>query len=237
MRSPPERSLTRFCWSAPLKLNHETYWREFTSRRAELDRVVAAGDLLPDGARRVEVGARLVDVGELDRVADAERAGVRLLLAGDHAEERRLAGAVRADHADDPAGRQREGQVLEEQPVAEALGHAVGLDHEVAEPRAGRDVDLDAVELLRALLGEQPLVGRRGAPSTSRAARVGLIRTHSSSRASVRRRADSCLLLAREPRLLLLEPRRVVALERDAAAAVELEDPARRRCRGSSGRA
>ena len=34
------------------------------------------------------------------------------------------------------------------------------------------------------------------------------------------------LLLDREPRLLLLEPRRVVALERDAVAAVELEDPA-----------
>ena len=35
------------------------------------------------------------------------------------------------------------------------------------------------------------------------------------------------LLLDREPRLLLLEPRRVVALERNALAAVELEDPAR----------
>ena len=42
----------------------------------------------------------------------------------------------------------------------------------------------------------------------------------------MRRRADSVLLLVREPLLLLLEPRRVVALERDAAAAVELEDPA-----------
>src|SRR6266581_7058165 len=32
LRSPPERSPTRFCWSPPLKLNHDTYWREFTSR-------------------------------------------------------------------------------------------------------------------------------------------------------------------------------------------------------------
>src|SRR5205823_9551768 len=31
-RSPPERSETRFCWSEPLKLNHETYWRELASR-------------------------------------------------------------------------------------------------------------------------------------------------------------------------------------------------------------
>src|SRR5690606_38455105 len=34
------------------------------------------------------------------------------------------------------------------------------------------------------------------------------------------------LLLEREPLLLLLEPRRVVALPRDAVASVELEDPA-----------
>ena len=148
-RSPPERSPTRFCWSAPLKLNHETYWREFTSRvpssivswPPEISfQTVFAG---------VEVGARLVDVGELDRVADAELAAVRLLLARDHPEERRLAGAVRADHADDAARRQRERQVLDEQPVAEALRDAVGLDDDVAEPRPGRDVDLDPVELAR----------------------------------------------------------------------------------------
>ena len=37
--------------------------------RPELDQVVAAGDLLPDGGVRVEVAAGLVDVGELDRLA------------------------------------------------------------------------------------------------------------------------------------------------------------------------
>src|SRR5262249_25412541 len=44
-----------------------------------------------------------------------------------------------------------------------------------------------------------------------------------------RERAPACrlrLLLVREALLLLLEPRGVIALERDAAAAVELEDPA-----------
>ena len=41
----------------------------------------------------------------------------------------------------------------------------------------------------------------------------------------MRWRALVALLLAGEALLLLLEPRRVVALERDAAAAVELEDP------------
>ena len=68
------------------------------------------------------------------------------LLAGDHPEEGRLAGAVRADHADDAGRRQRELEVLEQEPVAEALRDALRLDHHVAEPGPGRDVDLDPVE-------------------------------------------------------------------------------------------
>src|SRR4029077_637998 len=31
LRSPPERSPTRFCWSPPRKLNHDVYWRELIS--------------------------------------------------------------------------------------------------------------------------------------------------------------------------------------------------------------
>jgi hypothetical protein len=49
------------------------------------------------------VVAALVDVAELDAVAEADRAAVRLLLAGDHLEKGGLAGAVGADHADDAA--------------------------------------------------------------------------------------------------------------------------------------
>ena len=53
----------------------------------------------------------------------------------------------------------------------------------------------------------------------------GAMRTHSSSRCERALAGLVALLLAGEALLLLLEPRRVVALERDAAAAVELEDP------------
>ena len=42
----------------------------------------------------------------------------------------------------------------------------------------------------------------------------------------MRWRAEDCFSSTREPRLLLLEPARVVALVRDAPAAIELEDPA-----------
>ena len=46
---------------------------------AERDLIGAARDLLPDGLGRVEVVARLVDVGELDGLAEPQRARVGLL--------------------------------------------------------------------------------------------------------------------------------------------------------------
>jgi hypothetical protein len=56
---------------------------------------------------RVDAAAVLVDVAELDRLADLDLAGVRLLEPDDRLEQRRLAGAVRADDADDAVARQR----------------------------------------------------------------------------------------------------------------------------------
>ncbi len=92
----------------------------------------------------VERVARLIDVTDLHRFAEPERAGVGLLLPGDHPEQRRLAGAVRADHADDSAARQRERHVVHQQHVAVSLRRLARLDDDVAEPRTGRNVDLDA---------------------------------------------------------------------------------------------
>src|SRR5215210_1439122 len=192
---------------------------------AELEHVLVPRDLLPHGVRRLQVGPRLVDVRQLDRVAHPERARVRMLLPRDHPEERRLAGPVRADHADDPARRERERHVLDEQPLAEPLRDVLGVDHEVAEPRPGRDVDLDLVELDVLVVGEQLLVG---ADARLRLRVPGLrARPHPFELAG--ERAAPCrlrLLLDRQPRLLLFEPGGVVALERQPLAAVELEDPA-----------
>ena len=88
---------------------------------ADLDLVEPAGDLLPDGLLRIEGVAGLIDVGELHGLAEPQRAGVRLLLADDHPEQGRLAGAVGADHADDAGRRQGEREVLDQQLVPEAL--------------------------------------------------------------------------------------------------------------------
>ncbi len=163
----------------------------------------------------------------LHRRADAQLAAVRAFLPGDHAEQRGLAGAVRADDADDAALRQVEVEVVEQQLVAVRLRQPLGLDHQFAEARAGRDVDLvglvallgircdcsSSKRCMRALLLAWRAFGILAHPFEF--ARERLLAARSCCCSSTSRRAS-----------LLLEPGRVVALPRDAVAAVEFEDPA-----------
>ena len=193
---------------------------------AQLDLVLPARDLLPDGLVGVERVAALIDVADLHGLAERQRPGVGRLLPGDHPEQRRLAGAVGADHADDAAARQREGQVVDQQVVAVALLDAARLDDDVAEARAragcrSRPIRSSARVLVRAAARR-----RSGAPCPSPAARAATCGSTPARAASVRWRLRLGLLLQREPLLLLLEPRRVVALPGNAAAAIELENPA-----------
>jgi hypothetical protein len=192
---------------------------------ADLDDVLTAGDLLPHGLRVIELVARLVDAGNLDGGAGANGAGIRLLGAGQHAEQRRLARAIRTDDADDGTRRELEGQVVDQQAFAVGLAQVLHLDHEVAEPRPRRDVDfvglVAGLEFDRGQLVE--LAQARLALGLARL-RVG---AHPFEFA--RERAAQpflLLLLLREALLLLLEPGRVIALPGDAVAAVEFEDPA-----------
>ena len=113
------------------------------------------------GRLGVEPVAGLVDVGELHGRAELQGAGVGLLLADDHPEQRGLAGAVRTDDADDAARGQEEGQVVDQEAVAEALHEPVGLDDQVAQARTGRDGDLELVgaPLGRLGFGHELVVG------------------------------------------------------------------------------
>ena len=75
------------------------------------------------------------------------------------------------------------------------------------------------------LLGEQASRTRRARAFDFAWRAFGEARTHSSSRASARRRADSCFSSVARRACFCSSQRRVVALERDALAAVELENP------------
>ena len=192
--------------------------------RAEPDLVVAVRDGLPDRLLGVELAA-LVHVAELDGLAQGQGSGVGGLLARDHAEQGGLAGPVGPDHADDAGWRQSERQVLDEARVAVALAQVPRLDDRVPEPRAGGNVDLRRLDALGRVLVQQLLVGVQ----PRLALRLPGARRHADPLELAGQRAPAprlLLLLDVEPALLLLEPRRVVALPRDAGAAVELENPA-----------
>jgi hypothetical protein len=111
-------------------------------------------------------------------------------------------------------------------PVAVALGQALRLDDLVAQVGAGRDVDLQPLgpALGRLGLGLQLLVGGQAGLALGLAG-AGC-HAHPLELALERALAGRVgLLLLIEPGPLLLEPARVVALERVAPAPVELEDP------------
>ena len=80
----------------------------------EIDFVLTTRDLLPHRVGRNQSIAGLIDITELDGLADPEAAAVGHLLAGDQAKQRRLARAVWTDYPDDPPGRQAEIEPLDQ---------------------------------------------------------------------------------------------------------------------------
>src|SRR5690606_27205873 len=108
-----------------------------------------------------------------------------------------------------------------------ALRQVLDLDDEVAEVGARRDLDLQALGrgLGRLGLGAQLLVGLQAGLALGLA---GLGRHADPLELALERALPGGLglLLLLEPGALLLEPGGVVALERVAAPAVELQDPA-----------
>src|SRR5579884_3115230 len=191
---------------------------------AELDRVVPVGDDLPDGLVAVE-RAVLIHIAKLHRLAERDRARVRLLLADDQLEQSRLAGAVRSDHADDAAARQPETEIFEQDFVAVGLADALRLDDHVAEARSRRNINLQILDPPLLLLIHQLFVAIE--PRLA----LGLARLgrHANPFQLALQRLPPLgfgLFFLLQPHLLLLQPRRVVALERNPVAAIELQDPA-----------
>ena len=193
---------------------------------ADRDDVLAAGNFLPYRVVPVQLFAALIHVGDVHGVAESEFAVVRLLIADEHTQQRRLAGPVGTDDANDAPRRQLEAQSVDEQAFVVTLAEIFGLNNEVPEAWSGGNVHLlglaallelpggelvEACEPCLALrlpalgIGPHPLeLGRDGAP-------VGGLLPRFLGQAF----------------LLLLEPRGVVALPWYPASPIELEDPTR----------
>ena len=115
---------------------------------AKLDDLGPARNGLPDVVIRVQVIARLVNIGQINGIPQLDRAGIGLFMAGDHLEQGRFTRAVGADHADDPARRQREVQLFDQQLVAHGFGQTLDLKHLVAQTGTVGDNDLGARQAL-----------------------------------------------------------------------------------------
>ena len=191
---------------------------------AHRDHVVAPGDLLEHCLVRRQHVARLVHIGELHGLADLHFARGGLFFARDHAEQRRLARAVRADHADDRTRRYLERKLVDEQALTVALGHVDEFDDLIAQPFGHGDEDLRGFVALLAFVRGQ-LVESREAGLGFRLAPLGILADPFElgfHRAHVR---VFLLGLGLEALLLLLEPRGIIAFPRNAFAAIEFEDP------------
>ncbi|CAB4755840.1 unannotated protein [freshwater metagenome] len=218
----------------PLESEH----RDISARRqfdvADLDPVEAIGDDLPDVLRRVEPRPRLVDVRQQDGLADLEVAGrgevvlvvgATLCRCDDHLEQGGLADAVRADDTDNAVARQRERQVVEEQPVTEALREVRGLDDDTAQARARRDLDLFHVELAGLVGSSGHLLVAVEAGAALRLAGLGIGPHPLELVGEAALQLHVLLALDLEAGGLRLEVGGVVALVGVGTAAVELEDP------------
>src|SRR5205823_7949791 len=191
---------------------------------AHRQNVLAARDRFPRGLVVGERLARLVDDRELYRRPDDDLAAVGLLLAADHLEERCLAGAVRPDDADDRAGRNRERQLVDQQPLAVAFAHIAKLDDRIAEPLGDRNENLLRLVALLMLVRRELIEARD--PRLALRLTAARVLPHPFELFLHRLDARRFLLrFGREALLLLLEPRRIIAFPRNAVAAVELENP------------
>jgi hypothetical protein len=105
-----------------------------------------------DGGGHVErVAVVLRVVADLDAGAEPDGAAVRGQLAGDHLEQRGLAGAVLADDADLLAAPRRQRHRAQHHVIAVGLAHAVELEHLADGALGGREAEAHDVALLEGL--------------------------------------------------------------------------------------
>ena len=117
---------------------------------ADLDVIRARRNHVGQRRVRIELGTELVEVGDFHLRALAHDAGIRLQLAEDEAEQRRLAGAVGADQADLVATLDAGGKVAHDLALAISLVDMLQLGDQLAALVAGIELQIDLAHPLAA---------------------------------------------------------------------------------------
>src|SRR6185369_9167061 len=92
---------------------------------------------------RVQLRPELVEVGHVDLGAQADRALIRLQLAEDHPQQRRLAGAVGPDQADLVAALDAGREIADDDPLAEGFADTLQFGDQLAALVAGIELQID----------------------------------------------------------------------------------------------
>src|ERR1700680_729269 len=98
---------------------------------SNLEEIEPPAHVVEDGLGVVERFATLIDDAEFDRCTDRNLSRIGTFAACDHSEERRLAGPIGADDADDRARRDAEVDVVHQEPLAVRLANPGKFDHAI----------------------------------------------------------------------------------------------------------
>ncbi len=191
---------------------------------AEPDAVVAFADDFVHAFAGGEGFAALVHPGQLDRIAHAQASGIGLFRTRDHPEERGFARAVGADDAYNGSGRNDEVHVVHKKLVAHGFLRVFRFGHDLAKARSGRDIDF---QIRGAAFG---FVRKHGFVGVDAGLAFGV--TAFGCHADPVKFALQGLLafglglfFIGQAFLLLFQPGGVVALPRDAPAAIQFQNP------------
>ncbi len=185
----------------------------------DLELLIAPADDFPDSFLRVDVRVALVDVANFHRLSNIETSPIGLLFSHDHAEQRRLTRSVGTDDPYDARWRQVEIEVFNQQPLTKSFLQLGGLDDRIAQARSVGDGDGQTGFLFVGALGQHLFVVVDtgfvlGAPSLGRLAHPVQLAFQFFAALGF------LLFLLGEALRLLLQPRGVIALVRNALSAV-----------------
>ena len=186
---------------------------------------VAVADAVGDRRVGIELLALLIEVGDLQPGAAPHLARVGLQLAEQQPQQRRLAGAVRADQADAIAAQDALREVADDRRAAERLRHVLRLEHQLPERLPVVDGEPHVAGLRAyAARSARSAISARTRPSLRVRRALTPCRSHASSCASFLSSRSSSRASASSAAVLLLEVARVAARPRREPAAIELDD-------------